>query len=122
MVWEKNAKGGNSEYADTCTKRRKFGEDTGAIKWYRGDYCGVDLTQSPPKGIPATAENPGIKMLPPAQIEARALRWTVKLFLSHFHEVGSAIMGRPLIKPWVIEHGGHVHYIAPPNWPMKESE
>jgi hypothetical protein len=62
-------------------------------------------------------------VLPPAQIDARARRWAVKMFLSHLHEVW-----------WEIEHGakppgcfavsilGHAYYIPPPNWPEKLRE
>ena len=39
----------------------------------------------------------------------------IKLFLSHLHEVWLRLLGRPVPKPWIIEHGGHGHYIAPPN-------
>jgi hypothetical protein len=58
-------------------------------------------------------------VLPPAQIDARARRWAVKLFLSHMHEVWYEIMNSA--KPpgcfaiAVLKHG---HYIPPPHWPM----
>lgn len=56
--------------------------------------------------------------LPAAHIHARAKRYAVKLFLSHWHQVAYEIhYGCPAPKPWVLEHGGHVHYNAPPNWP-----
>lgn len=57
--------------------------------------------------------------LPPAHIHARAKRYAVKLFLAHFHHVAYEVAnGTPPPKPYIIEHGGHTHYIAPPNWPM----
>ena len=55
--------------------------------------------------------------LPDGQIRMRALRWSVKLFLSHYWHVGYEIknnMAPP--KPWVIAIGGHQDFIAPPNW------
>ena len=53
--------------------------------------------------------------LPAAQIDARARRWAVKMFLSHLHEkmYEDHYGGRPP-KPFAIEHLGHAHYIAPP--------
>lgn len=58
--------------------------------------------------------------VPPLGLDRMAMRYTVKMFLSHYHTVGREILGLAPIKPWVIEHGGHVHYIPPPNWPMVE--
>jgi hypothetical protein len=53
--------------------------------------------------------------LPPAQIDARARRWAVKLFLSHLHEkMYVDHYGQMPPKPFAIEHLGHAHYIAPP--------
>lgn len=59
--------------------------------------------------------------LPDAHIHARARRYAVKLFLAHFHHVAYEVAyGTPPPKPYIIEHGGHTHYLAPPNWPMGE--
>lgn len=58
--------------------------------------------------------------LPPAHIHARAKRYAAKLFLAHLHHVMFEIeYGAPPPKPYIIERGGHAHFIAPPNWPMK---
>jgi hypothetical protein len=55
--------------------------------------------------------------LPPAHVYARAKRWTVKLFLSHYHHVGYEVEhGEPPARPWVIVQGGHSEFIPPPNW------
>lgn len=54
--------------------------------------------------------------LPPAHIHARAKRYAVKMFLSHLHEVWRDMEGYPNVKPWAIEHGGHAHYMPPPNF------
>jgi hypothetical protein len=59
-------------------------------------------------------------------LDLRAMRYVVKIFISHYHAVGRELNGYPPIQPWIIAHGGHVHYIPPPNWPMgkeaKEAE
>ena len=55
--------------------------------------------------------------LPDGQIRMRALRWSVKLFLSHYWHVGYEINNNePPPKPWIIAIGGHQDFIAPPNW------
>ena len=52
--------------------------------------------------------------LPAGQLHARAKRWAVKLFLSHYHEVGYELeTGEKPPKPWSLENG-HVHKIEPP--------
>jgi len=57
--------------------------------------------------------------LPPAHIDARARRWVVKLFLSHWHHVAHEVeFGRPPARPYVFDHLGHVDIMPPPNWPM----
>ena len=61
--------------------------------------------------------------LPPAHIHARAKRWTVKLFLAHWQHVAwESTYGTPPAKPYVIDHGGHVHEIRVPNWPVGDLE
>jgi hypothetical protein len=58
--------------------------------------------------------------LPPAHIHARAKRYAVKLFLSHLHHVMYELhFNEPPPKPYVIDHMGHTHFLAPPNWPRK---
>lgn len=53
--------------------------------------------------------------LPPAQIDARARRYAVKLFLSHLHEIWYRIeFGQEPPKPFAIAILNHAHYIAPP--------
>ena len=56
--------------------------------------------------------------LPPNHMFSRSKRWTVKLFLSHYWQVGKDIKGTlpPDWKPWVISIGGHQDIIDPPNW------
>ncbi len=54
-------------------------------------------------------------MLPKAQIFMRAKRITVKMFLSHLYEQWQRKVAniRPE-RPWIIAHGGHSDYVAPP--------
>jgi hypothetical protein len=53
--------------------------------------------------------------LPPGQIDARARRYAVKLFLSHLHHAWYvAHFGAPPPKPYPIAYLGHAHFIAPP--------
>lgn len=51
--------------------------------------------------------------LPPAHIHARAKRYAVKIFLSHFWEVWRKQEGLPTPEPYAIEHMGHAHKIKP---------
>lgn len=51
-------------------------------------------------------------------LDLRSMRYAVRLFLNHFFQVGREIHFGEAPKPWVIAHGGHTHYEAPPNWPM----
>jgi hypothetical protein len=58
-----------------------------------------------------------IGKLPPAQIHARAKRWAVKIFLSHYHHVAYKLhfgIDPPL--PYPHAHLGHVDLIKPPNF------
>jgi hypothetical protein len=88
----------NGDYADQAAKslaEKNYNKDTDAYKAYI-------------KG-----------QLPQARIHLRAKRYAVKLFLAHYHHVAhETILGSPPPKPYVLEHMGHVHYMAPPNWPM----
>jgi hypothetical protein len=53
--------------------------------------------------------------LPPAQIHARARRWTVKLFLSHLHEFWYLHHhGKPAPEPYPIVWLGHAHKVENP--------
>lgn len=56
--------------------------------------------------------------LPDGRIDLRARRYAVKLFLSHLHHVWYVLeFEKEPPKPYIIEHGGHTHFLAPPNWP-----
>ena len=55
--------------------------------------------------------------LPPAHVHARAKRWVVKLFLSHWHHVAYASRyGKPPARPYPVEHMGHAHVIEVPGF------
>ena len=60
-----------------------------------------------------------IGKLPPAHIHARAKRYAVKMFLSHWHHVAYTIHYKkdPPI-PYAIAFLGHSHVVPVPNWPM----
>lgn len=54
--------------------------------------------------------------LPDAHLHARARRYAVKIFLSHYHEMWYWITyGRLTPAPFALEFAGHAHYIQPPN-------
>lgn len=56
--------------------------------------------------------------LPPGHLDMRARRWVEKIFLSHLHHVMHwEEYGKPPPRPYIIEHGGHAHLIAVPNYP-----
>lgn len=56
--------------------------------------------------------------LQPIGLDMRAGRYAAKLFLSHFHHVLHEVeIGAPPPVPYILGPGGHVDYIAPPNWP-----
>jgi len=56
--------------------------------------------------------------LPDGQIDMRAKRWAVKLYLSHCHHVmHEDHYGTPPPKPYVLSHLGHVDFVAPRGWP-----
>lgn len=87
-----NERGAFAQQAEEALKRKKFGDDTKA------------------KAIYLTGK------LPPAHIHARSKRYAVKLFLSAYQEVAYFTRYGVLPpRPWVIEHGGHVHQFAVPH-------
>jgi Transposase IS116/IS110/IS902 family len=54
--------------------------------------------------------------LPKAQVDARARRYVVKLWLSHLHLVWTWLVLHKLPpKPYAIVHKGHAHFIPPPD-------
>lgn len=89
----KNDAGEFSPQAAAALLAKKFGADTQARKFYEEGK------------------------LPPAHIHARAKRYAVKLFLSHYQHVGWVLaFNEAPPKPYVMVHMGHAHYIPPPNF------
>ena len=92
---ERNESGGNAEYAAKALQSKRYKSGT----------------------VTRAALEQG--KLSPAHVDARARRWVVKLFLSHVWEVMYEVnYGQEPPKPYVFQHLGHVHRIAPPGWPM----
>lgn len=94
---EKNEGGEYAEYAKKMLEDFNFKKDTKARKFYMEGK------------------------LPPGHINQRALRYAVKLFLSHLFQVWYEMEnGEKPPKPFAIAQLGHAHMIEPPNWPMVE--
>lgn len=92
---QRNEAGAFAAQAALTLTKKKYGADTEARKHYEAGR------------------------LPPAHIHARAKRYAVKLFLSHLHAVMWWVKtGTPAPKPYILTHGGHVHFIEPPNIEM----
>lgn len=89
-------KNNNLEYrkqAEKILKEKNIGKNTEAYKWYS-------------KG-----------MLPPGHINARAKRYAVKIFLSHFFSVWYELdRGKEPPKPYPLAILNHAHEIKIPNW------
>ena len=91
---ERNLAGNFAEQARQKLEQSNIGKSTEAYRWYAHGK------------------------LPPAHIHARAKRWTVKLFLAHYHHVAWKLTtGLEPPKPYVIGIMGHADFIAPPNLP-----
>lgn len=92
---ENNAQGRYAEQAAAILAEKRIGKETVAY----GEYS---------QG-----------RLPAAQIQQRAERYTVKVFLAHLHQVMyETHNGHPAPDVWAIAHGGHVDRIGCPNWPL----
>jgi hypothetical protein len=88
----KNEAGDFADQAKTALADKKFGTDTDAYKAYIEGK------------------------LPPARIHIRSQRYAVKLYLSHLHCVWFFVENNTLPpKPYILSHGDHAHFIAPPN-------
>ena len=59
--------------------------------------------------------------LPPGQLDARARRYAVKIFLEHFWRVMYEVeFGKPAMLPYIVEYDPETHgpgYLATPHWP-----
>jgi hypothetical protein len=126
----KNDAGDFAVQAEGAVRDRDFSKDTLAKAWYTGCFPGGFCARYYETDAAARAEllktswgapKSGVPMLPPGRIQLRAQRFAVKLFLSHLHHVWTVIeTGAEPPKPYILTpQGGHAHYIAPPNWPMR---
>ncbi len=77
---ERNDSGGNAEAAARILAEKKWGKATEAFKHLSAGK------------------------LPPAQIDARARRYAVKLFLAHFHKTWRELEGLPVRDPYPVAH------------------
>lgn len=128
---ERNLSGAHAEQAKAILRRRKFKDSTDAKIWMQGRltveaarmyYAAPAKTREGLARQLAGRPGSGVRMLPPAHIHARARRWVVKRFLADWHCVAYWVRFHELPpKPWVIEHGGHVHYAAPPLPPESDA-
>lgn len=89
---EMNESGGYEEQAQEALVNYNYGRDTEAFAWYSNGK------------------------LPPAHVHARAKRWTVKMFLSHYHEAAFVSrFGKLPPEPYAISQLGHAHQVYAPN-------
>lgn len=87
-----NQDGAYAEIAKNILETKRIGKATDAFKAY------------------------SVGQLPPAHIHARARRWTVKIFLSHYHEVAYFVHhGKLPPHPYALSILGHAHMIHVPN-------
>ena len=92
---KRNEKGEFAEQAAAKLEAVRIGKTTEAYKWYSQGK------------------------LPPGHRHARAKRWAVKIFLSHWHRVAyRAEFKRDPEPPWIIAHGGHSDLLQVPEWPF----
>lgn len=125
--WNRNVNGGNADYIKAMLTKKQFSPSTDAYKYYMGKCDPVKVNMALAAGdkpdikLVVADGNNGIPMLPPAQIDQRAARYAVKLFLSHLHGCWTEqVTGQPAPVPYIIAHGDHVHYIAPPQLASKQ--
>lgn len=122
--WQRNLAGELASQAAAALAAKKIDKSTDAHAWYSG-ACSPDrarevleLGKSPTAAECRADDGQGVPMLPPAQIDMRARRYAVKLFLSHLHECWyRQEMGVEPPNPYAIQFGGHAHKIAPPQIP-----
>lgn len=118
--WEKNLAGDYQDEATRSMEKKKYGKATDQFAWYTGQCCPDKAKAALVEGKSPTAagckvDAGGIAMLSPAHIDARARRYAVKIFLSHFHECWyRQTFGQEPPKPFAIAILNHAHYLAPP--------
>lgn len=108
-------KGSDKDFYGKIFNQRKIIE---TMKNKDGEY--KDQAEAISKKLPNHKQiktyNSGI--LPDGHIHERAKRYTVKMFLSHWHHVAYyERYGKEPPKPYILEHvEGHVHWTPPPNY------
>ncbi|MBW1779355.1 MAG: transposase [Deltaproteobacteria bacterium] len=116
----KNEVGDYSEQAAAGADR--VGKSTDAHPWYAARFNGDDVKALRMEGLAPSdwakkltklEVGEGTPMLPPGHIQSRAKRYAVKLFISHYWQVGREQLGLPVPLPYPIAHGDHVHVIEP---------
>lgn len=110
-------KGRDSDYYGQVYDERKAIETT---RNEAGEYAeqAAAVVQATPTHAQRATYSKG--KLPDGHIHMRCERYAVKLFLSHLHHVMyECHYGEAPPKPYIIEHGGHTHFLSPPNWPCE---
>ena len=110
----------NDYYGKVYVQRKAFEQLCNARGDYR-DQAAKALSAKRYRGDTIAKKCYENGQLPPAHIDARARRYAVKFFLSHWHEVARECEGLPRNKPYLFrsDHAAGKHvYIPPPNWPM----
>jgi hypothetical protein len=114
-----NLEGQLSDQARQKLAEFNIGKDTDAYAWYSGSLTPEDAVAIAEVTKRRKEPGSGLPMLPPAHIHARAKRWTVKLFLSHWQQVAYREHYHAMAPaPYVFAHKGHVDHIDVPNWPF----
>lgn len=91
-----NQEGKYEQQAVAIFDSGKYKKETEAKAWYSGQKSGKPC-------------------LPPGHLHARAMRWAVKIFLSHWHEAAFFTrFGVLPPMPYALTHLGHVDEIEPP--------
>jgi transposase len=107
-----------SFYGPLYVARKQREEERNAAGMY-ADQAAVSLGAKRWRDGTMTREAYEQGRLPQARIHLRAQRWTVKLFLAHWHAVAyQAHYGTPAPKPYILTQPEHVHEVLCPNWPF----
>jgi hypothetical protein len=114
IVWKCGESFSRQRHRDGCwygvklKERRDYEDEKNARGEYESTALAVVARNGYKKGTDArkTCEE---GKLPPNMVEARARRWTSKLFLAHLWEQGRHEAGLPVPAPYPIAYMGHVH-------------
>lgn len=137
LEWARNFRAEFADQAREALETRTFKPDSDAPYWYKGcltieDALKIQAADSVLRlsMVKKLAGEPGsgVVMLPPARIHLRSTRYATKIFLAHYQHVAHEMHFKaPPPKPYILTNPSidprgvdHVHYIAPPNWPMED--